>query len=84
MPELTGKETAERVQALRPDIAVLYMSGYAAPLLTARGSFGTGVALLEKPFSEAALLDKVRQAIAADQRTSGVRSTSRSRERLQP
>jgi hypothetical protein len=56
MPQMLGKEVAERIQQLRPDIQVLFMSGYAGPVLTAQGRIEPDVALVGKPFSEADLL----------------------------
>ena len=50
------------MQAIQPDVRVLYMSGYAQPVLASEGTLGAGVSLLEKPFSEMMLLDKVREA----------------------
>jgi len=63
MPNLSGRETAERVVLARPGIAVLYMSGYAEPVLSTRGTFDGGVLLVEKPFTEQALLAKVAEAL---------------------
>jgi two-component system cell cycle sensor histidine kinase/response regulator CckA len=63
MPHMLGKEVAERVRELRPDIEVLYMSGYAQPVLASQGRLEPGVALVDKPFSEAALLDKAGQVL---------------------
>jgi CheY-like chemotaxis protein len=58
MPKMLGKEVAERIRAIRPEIKVLYMSGYAQPVLASQGRLEPGVALLDKPFSAAALLAK--------------------------
>ena len=63
MPKMLGKELAERVRALRPDIEVLFMSGYAQPVLAAQGRLEPGVALVDKPFSEAALLAKAGRVL---------------------
>jgi hypothetical protein len=63
MPEMLGNEVAARVCAIRPALRVLYMSGYAQTVLGTEGGFDPGVDLLEKPFSETALLARVRQAI---------------------
>jgi signal transduction histidine kinase/CheY-like chemotaxis protein len=63
MPKMLGKEVAERVRGLRPDIEVLYMSGYAQPVLASQGRLEPGVALVDKPFSEAALLAKAGQVL---------------------
>ena len=37
MPHMTGKELADRLKLLRPEIKVLYMSGYAADVISSRG-----------------------------------------------
>jgi len=63
MPHMLGKEVAELVLARRPSVRVLYMSGYAQPVLASSGSLEAGVLLLEKPFTEEELLTKVRQAL---------------------
>ncbi len=63
MPEMLGNEVARRVRAIRPDLPVLYMSGYAQPVLDTHGAFASQIDLLEKPFSEATLLTRVRRAI---------------------
>jgi PAS domain S-box-containing protein len=63
MPKMLGKEVAEQVRKLRPDIEVLYMSGYAQPVLASQGRLEPGVALVDKPFSEAALLAKAAQVL---------------------
>jgi CheY-like chemotaxis protein len=56
MPHMLGKEVAEKMRAVRPDIEVLFMSGYARPVLAAQGRLDPSVALVEKPFSEADLM----------------------------
>ncbi|WP_035941797.1 MULTISPECIES: PAS domain S-box protein [Frankia] len=63
MPRLQGKELASRIRSTRPEIRVLYMSGYAHPVLATQGKLDPGVILLEKPFSERVLLAKVRDAL---------------------
>jgi hypothetical protein len=63
MPQMLGKEVAERVRALRPDIEVLFMSGYAQPVLASQGRLEPGVVLLDKPFSEAELIKKAGQVL---------------------
>jgi two-component system, cell cycle sensor histidine kinase and response regulator CckA len=65
---VVGNEVAARATAARPGLPVLYMSGYAQPVLDTQGALGPGVDLLEKPFSESDLLTRVRHAIdEADQ-----------------
>ena len=63
MPGMLGKELAERLTGVRPDTRVLYMSGYAQPVLASQGTLEPGVALLEKPFTAADLLSAVRKRL---------------------
>jgi PAS domain S-box-containing protein len=63
MPGMLGKELAERLVHTRPDTRVLYMSGYAQPVLASQGTLDPGVALLEKPFTAADLLSAVRRRL---------------------
>jgi len=57
MPQMLGKEVADKVLALKPDIEVLFMSGYARRVLSTQGMLDPNVALVEKPFSEADLME---------------------------
>jgi signal transduction histidine kinase/CheY-like chemotaxis protein len=63
MPFMLGKEVADSMRAFRPTIEVLYMSGYARPVLASQGRLDPGVALVEKPFSEADLLTTADQVL---------------------
>lgn len=63
MPHLLGSELASRMKELRPGIRVLYMSGYAQPVLASQGTLDPGVVLVEKPFSETTLLHRVREVL---------------------
>ena len=63
MPQMLGNEVAAQIHAIRPDIPVLYMSGYAQPVLADHGTLDAGVTLVEKPFTERALLDRVRTVL---------------------
>ena len=63
MPGMLGKELAERLVHERPGTRVLYMSGYAQPVLASQGTLDPGVALLEKPFSAEDLLTAVRKRL---------------------
>jgi PAS domain S-box-containing protein len=60
MPKMTGNEVAARIRTIRPDIPVLYMSGYAEPVLTENGTLPEGVTIVEKPFTSQELLNRVR------------------------
>ncbi len=63
MPGMLGKEVAERITGARPDTRVLYMSGYAQPVLHSQGTLDPGVELLEKPFTANDLLTAVRKRL---------------------
>jgi len=63
MPHMHGSELAPRIVESRPDLRVLYMSGFAQPALGANGTLPPGVALLDKPFTEPTLLARVRQVL---------------------
>jgi PAS domain S-box-containing protein len=63
MPEMLGNEVAARVGAVRPGVPALFMSGYAQPILDSHGVPSPRFDILEKPFTEAALLSRVRKAI---------------------
>jgi PAS domain S-box-containing protein len=63
MPNMLGKEVAEKIRLLRPDIEVLYMSGYAQPVLASQGRLDRDVNLIEKPFTAAALITKAGQIL---------------------
>ena len=65
MPKMLGKEVADRVTDLQPGVRVLFMSGYTQGLLSAQGVLEPGLNLIEKPFSEASLLAKLREVLAA-------------------
>jgi PAS domain S-box-containing protein len=59
MPKMMGNEVATHVRKYRPDIPVLYMSGYAGPVLTENGTLPDGVIIVEKPFTSSELLSRV-------------------------
>jgi PAS domain S-box-containing protein len=61
----TGKEIAERLSKLRPEIRVLYMSGYPESVIASQGVIEPGIMLLSKPFKALDLLAHVRSALDA-------------------
>lgn len=63
MPGMSGREVAERIGAIRPDIQVIYMSGYTAEVIDIRVVQRDGDAFLQKPFSSDVLLGKVRERL---------------------
>ncbi len=64
MPHMSGTALARQAAALRPDMHVLFMSGYSGAEIAARGLSDTSLALLRKPFSAGELSDAVRNALA--------------------
>jgi signal transduction histidine kinase len=60
MPEMLGKEVAERLTAARPGVRVLFMSGYAQPVIELTGE------IIDKPFTEAALLARLRALLTSE------------------
>ena len=65
MPGLSGPNLAARLLQLNPDLRVLYMSGYTEDAGAVHGNFWAGVPLLQKPFTPAALAERVRLALDA-------------------
>ncbi len=57
---ISGRDLAERLQANRPGLPVLFMSGYTADVIATRGILEPGITVVEKPFTTADLLGKVR------------------------
>ena len=71
MPDMLGREFAEKARLLRPASRVLYISGHGESALTKQGRITPGHSLLEKPFTERALLAKVRGALGAIEMAGG-------------
>src|SRR5438094_695988 len=60
MPGMNGRALMRRLAPLRPDLRVLYMSGYADEAVAQHGVLDPGTAFLQKPFTPGGLADKVR------------------------
>lgn len=63
MPQMSGRELADKLISLRPDLRVLYVSGYTDDAMLQSGSFPAGTAFLQKPFTLGSLLGKVREVL---------------------
>jgi len=63
MPGMDGRQLAKRIREDRPDIKVLFMSGYTADVIARRGVLDEGVQFISKPFSHDDLTRKLRQVL---------------------
>ncbi|OPZ16886.1 MAG: Blue-light-activated protein [candidate division BRC1 bacterium ADurb.BinA364] len=66
MPEMNGRELADRIEAIAPGVKRLFMSGYTASAIAHHGILDEGLMLIHKPFSRGALARKVREALEAN------------------
>jgi CheY-like chemotaxis protein len=65
MPEMDGSELARQLRGRRPDMRVLFISGYTKDAVVQRGVLDSGVSLLTKPFGLDALTETVRRVLDA-------------------
>jgi PAS domain S-box-containing protein len=61
MPQMNGPQLADRLRQDRPDLKVLFMSGYTERSLT--GDIGPGSATIQKPFTPTAIAERVREML---------------------
>jgi len=64
MPKLGGRELAEKLSGTRPDMRVLYMSGYTDDAIVHHGVLDGRAAFLQKPFTHDGLTRKIREVLA--------------------
>jgi two-component system cell cycle sensor histidine kinase/response regulator CckA len=63
MPGMNGREAAEAITAIRPDVKILFVSGYTGEAIRQCGGLHGDAAFLSKPFTSAALLGKCRDLL---------------------
>ena len=63
MPQMSGPEVAEKLATVRPDVKVLYMSGYPDHPAFSKGGIDTEHSFLQKPFTPSTLAQKVREVL---------------------
>ncbi len=65
MSTMNGRDLAQAVRAVRPDLRVLFMSGYTDDVIALRGALFEGAWFIQKPFSHRDLAEKVRVVLGA-------------------
>lgn len=63
MPKMNGKELSEKIKALHPETAVLFMSGYTDDIIAHHGILEETINFIGKPFSPSTLAIKVREVL---------------------
>ncbi len=63
MPRMNGKELAQKLKELRPDIKTIFMSGYTDDMLGSEGKIDQDILFIQKPFRAEALAQIIRKAI---------------------
>ena len=71
MPVMGGRELARRVSSFEPATKIVYMSGYTDDTLAFHGQPQPGSAHIQKPFTPAALAEKLRQVLSASAGATG-------------
>jgi hypothetical protein len=66
MPRMHGPQLAEQIAANWPAIRIMFMSGFAHPILDSGGHLEPGMTLIEKPFSAPSLLVRIRKVLTAE------------------
>ncbi|HEY3307506.1 MAG TPA: PocR ligand-binding domain-containing protein [Desulfuromonadaceae bacterium] len=64
MPGMSGREMIEKIEAGRPGIKVLYMSGYTSDIISQKGVLEEGMHFIQKPFDANGLSNKIKQVLS--------------------
>ena len=63
MPGGSGPDLVRKLRAQRPELKVIYMSGYSGEAISHHGVLAPGIAFLDKPFNAESLARKVREVL---------------------
>jgi len=63
MPQMSGRELTERMMVVRPNVRVLYMSGYTDDAIVRHGLLDESLQFIQKPFDSASIARKVREVL---------------------
>jgi CheY-like chemotaxis protein len=63
MPDMNGRELAEKLKRMYPEIKILFMSGYTANVIAHHGVLDEGVNFIQKPFTRNELREKMREIL---------------------
>jgi DNA-binding NtrC family response regulator len=63
MPDMSGRQLAQQIRERRPEMRVLFVSGYTDDAIIRHGILEPGIAFMQKPFSPDALARKVREVL---------------------
>ncbi len=63
MPGMNGKDLRDRIQAIKPDIKTIFMSGYTSDIIANSGVLDEGVEFIQKPFRPNELAKKIREVL---------------------
>jgi DNA-binding NtrC family response regulator len=66
LPHTDGTTVARQATALRPDLKVLFMSGYTEHAVLRRQAFDDSTQFLQKPFTQSMLANKVREILESE------------------
>jgi FixJ family two-component response regulator len=66
LPGTSGREIARQLVAARPQLRVLYMSGYTDDVIVQHGVLEPGLAFLQKPFTADTLARRIREVLEAE------------------
>jgi PAS domain S-box-containing protein len=69
MPQMSGRQLAEELTSIRPQLKVLYMSGYTDDAIVRHGLLDASLNFIQKPFDAASVARKVREVLDSEART---------------